>query len=207
MKNSTTTTSKLNNGLIQNLAKAKSNAEKGSILSRENTRLLSLEKRQFEAQTMFGGFWYSLGKLISDELNASGKLRLSTAQLKKLNITKIERQRRSDAKLFFENYDALQSLTKRFNNVSALLKEFNKQNSKSSETSTKVDEKSSSKEDVKSDVGQSDNNEVVKVGTFQVPNVKQMAEAIVMQAIENGLEVKELKALNAEIANQIKALA
>tara|TARA_R100001443_G_scaffold111211_1_gene123824 strand:+ start:4992 stop:5615 length:624 start_codon:yes stop_codon:yes gene_type:complete len=207
MKNSTTTTSKLNNGLIQNLAKAKSNAEKGSILSRENTRLLSLEKRQFEAQTMFGGFWFSLGKLISDELNASGKLRLSTAQLKKLNITKIERQRRSDAKLFFENYDALQSLTKRFNNVSALLKEFNKQNSKSSETSTKVDEKSSSKEDVKSDVGQSDNNEVVKVGTFQVPNVKQMAEAIVMQAIENGLEVKELKALNAEIANQIKALA
>ena len=61
----------------------------------------------------------------------------------------------------------------------------------------------------KSDVGlnDNDNNEVVKVGTFQVPNVKQMAEAIVLQAIENGLEVKELKALNAEIANQIKALA
>ena len=54
---------------------------------------------------------------------------------------------------------------------------------------------------------QNDNNEVVKVGTFQVPNIKQMAEAIVMQAIENGLEVKELKALNTEIANQIKALA
>ena len=33
-----------------------------------------------------------------------------------------------------------------------------------------------------------------------------MAEAIVMQAIENGLEVKELKALNTG-ANQIKALA
>ena len=205
MKNPTTKT--LNNSLIQNLAKAKSSAEKGAVLSRENTRLLSLEKRQFEAQTMFGGFWFSLGKLISDELNASGKLRLSKAQLKKLNITKIERQRRSDAKIFFENYDELQSLTKRFNNVSALLKAFNKKNSKSSETSTKVDEKSSSKEDVKSDVGQSDNNEVVKVGTFQVPNVKQMAEAIVMQAIENGLEVKELKALNTEIAKQIKALA
>ena len=205
MKNPTTKT--LNNSLIQSLAKAKTNAEKGSVLSRENTRLLSLEKRQFEAQTMFGGFWYSLGKLISDELNASGKLRLSKAQLKKLNISKIERQRRSDAKIFFENYDALESLTKRFTSVSALLKEFNKQNSKSSDTSTKVDEKSSSKEDVKSDVGLNDNNEVVKVGTFQVPNVKQMAEAIVMQAIENGLEVKELKALNAEIANQIKALA
>ena len=88
-----------------------------------------------------------------------------------------------------------------------MLKEFNKQNSKSSETSTKVDEKTDSKESVKSDVGQNDNNEVVKLGTFQVPNVKQMAEAIVLQAIENGLEVKELKALNAEIANQIKALA
>ena len=88
-----------------------------------------------------------------------------------------------------------------------MLKAFNKQNSKSSDTSTKVDEKSSSKEDVKSDVGLNDNNEVVKVGTFQVPNVKQMAEAIVMQAIENGLEVKELKALNNEIAKQIKALA
>tara|TARA_R100001460_G_scaffold25124_1_gene50474 strand:+ start:310 stop:927 length:618 start_codon:yes stop_codon:yes gene_type:complete len=205
MKNPTTKT--LNNSLIQNLAKAKTNAEKGLILSRENTRLLSLEKRQFEAQTMFGGFWYSLGKLISDELNASGKLRLSKPQLKKLNMTKIERQRRSDAKIFFENYDDLQSLTKRFNNISALLKAFNKQNSKSSDTSTKVDEKSSSKEDVKSDVGLNDNNEVVKVGTFQVPNVKQMAEAIVMQAIENGLEVKELKALNNEIAKQIKALA
>ena len=205
MKNPTTKT--LNNSLIQNLAKAKTNAEKGLILSRENTRLLSLEKRQFEAQTMFGGFWYSLGKLISDELNTSGKLRLSKPQLKKLNMTKIERQRRSDAKIFFENYDDLQSLTKRFNNISALLKAFNKQNSKSSDTSTKVDEKSSSKEDVKSDVGLNDNNEVVKVGTFQVPNVKQMAEAIVMQAIENGLEVKELKALNNEIAKQIKALA
>ena len=60
---------------------------------------------------------------------------------------------------------------------------------------------------IKSDVGLNDNNEVVKVGTFQVPNVKQMAEAIVLQAIENGMEVKELKALNTEIANQIKALA
>ena len=207
MKNSTTTTSKLNNSLIQNLAKAKSNAEKGSILCKENTRLLSLEKRQFQSQTMFGGFWFSLGKLIVDELQASGQQRLSKAQLKKLNISKIERQRRSDAKIFFENYDALESLTKRFTSVSALLKEFNKQNSKSSETSTKVDEKTDSLESVKSDVGQNDNNEVVKVGTFQVPNVKQMAEAIVLQAIENGLEVKELKALNAEIANQIKALA
>tara|TARA_R100000005_G_C4988427_1_gene196218 strand:- start:876 stop:1490 length:615 start_codon:yes stop_codon:yes gene_type:complete len=204
MKNSTNTTSKLNNSLIQNLAKAKSNAEKGSILCKENTRLLSLAKRQFEAQTMFGGFWYSLGKLISDELNASGKQRLSTAQLKKLNIAKIAKQRRSDAKIFFENYDVLESLTKRFDNISSLLRE-----AKLNKSSTKVDEKTDSKESVKSDVGlnDNDNNEVVKVGTFQVPNVKQMAEAIVLQAIENGLEVKELKALNAEIANQIKALA
>lgn len=200
MKNPTTKT--LNNSLIQNLAKAKTNAEKGLILSRENTRLLSLEKRQFEAQTMFGGFWYSLGKLISDELNASGKLRLSKPQLEKLNMKKICTKRRSDAKIFYENYDVLQSFTKRFNNISALLKKV-----KPNKTSTKVDEKASSKEDVKSDVGLNDNNEVVKVGTFQVPNVKQMAEAIVMQAIENGLEVKELKALNNEIANQIKALA
>ena len=204
MKNSTNTTSKLNNSLIQNLAKAKSNAEKGSILSRENTRLLSLAKRQFESQTMFGGFWYSLGKLISDELHASGKQRLSTPQLKKLNIAKIAKQRRSDAKIFFENYDVLESLTKRFDNISSLLRE-----AKLNKPSTKVDEKTDSKESVKSDVGlnDNDNNEVVKVGTFQVPNVKQMAEAIVLQAIENGLEVKELKALNAEIANQIKALA
>ena len=202
MKNSTTTTSKLNNSLIQNLAKAKSNAEKGSILSRENTRLLSLAKRQFESQTMFGGFWYSLGKLISDELHASGKQRLSTPQLKKLKIAKIAKQRRSDAKIFFENYDVLESLTKRFDNISSLLRE-----AKLNKPSTKVDEKTDSKESVKSDVGQNDNNEVVKLGTFQVPNVKQMAEAIVLQAIENGLEVKELKALNAEIANQIKALA
>ena len=200
MKNPTTKT--LNNSLIQNLAKAKTNAEKGLILSRENTRLLSLEKRQFEAQTMFGGFWYSLGKLISDELNASGRERLSQTQLEKLNMKKICTKRRSDAKIFYENYDVLQSFTKRFNNISALLKKV-----KPNKTSTKVDEKSSSKEDVKSDVGLNDNNEVVKVGTFQVPNVKQMAEAIVMQAIENGLEVKELKALNNEIANQIKALA
>ena len=202
MKNSTNTTSKLNNSLIQNLAKAKSNAEKGSILSRENTRLLSLAKRQFESQTMFGGFWYSLGKLISDELHASGKQRLSTPQLKKLNIAKIAKQRRSDAKIFFENYDVLESLTKRFDNISSLLRE-----AKLNKPSTKVDEKTDSKESVKSDVGQNDNNEVVEVGTFQVPNIKQMAEAIVLQAIENGLEVKELKALNAEIANQIKALA
>ena len=204
MKNSTNTTSKLNNSLIQNLAKAKSNAEKGSILSRENTRLLSLAKRQFESQTMFGGFWYSLGKLISDELHASGKQRLSTPQLKKLNIAKIAKQRRSDAKIFFENYDVLESLTKRFDNISSLLRE-----AKLNKPSTKVDEKTDSLESVKSDVGlnDNDNNEVVKVGTFQVPNVKQMAEAIVLQAIENGLEVKELKALNAEIANQIKALA
>jgi len=200
MKNPTTKT--LNNSLIQNLAKAKTNAEKGLILSRENTRLLSLEKRQFEAQTMFGGFWYSLGKLISDELNASGRERLSPTQLEKLNMKKICTKRRSDAKIFYENYDVLQSFTKRFNNISALLKKV-----KPNKTSTKVDEKASSKEDVKSDVGLNDNNEVVKVGTFQVPNVKQMAEAIVMQAIENGLEVKELKALNNEIANQIKALA
>ena len=205
MKNPTTKT--LNNSLIQTLAKAKTNAERGLILSKENTRLLSSERRQFESQTMFGGFWYSLGKLISDELNASGRERLSPTQLEKLNMKKICTKRRSDAKIFFENYDALQSLIKRFTNISALLKAFNKQNSKSSDTSTKVDEKASSKEDVKSDVGLNDNNEVVKVGTFQVPNVKQMSEAIVLQAIENGMEVKELKALNTEIANQIKALA
>ena len=64
-----------------------------------------------------------------------------------------------------------------------------------------------SKESETSDVG-STNNEVVNIGTFQVPSVKEMAEKILCDAIENGLETQEeLLALNAEIANQIKALA
>ncbi len=164
MKNPTTKT--LNNSLIQNLAKAKTNAEKGLILSRENTRLLSLEKRQFEAQTMFGGFWYSLGKLISDELNASGKLRLSKPQLEKLNMKKICTKRRSDAKIFYENYDVLQSFTKRFNNISALLKKV-----KPNKTSTKVDEKASSKEDVKSDVGLATSSDKISIiDRFSIKN-------------------------------------
>ena len=86
-----------------------------------------------------------------------------------------------------------------------MLKEFAK-TSKKSTSASKEAVKTDSKESEVSDDGNS-NNEVVNVGTFQVPNIKQMAEAIVLQAIENGLEGSDLNALSNEIAKQIKALA
>ena len=198
-------TNSKNSNLVQLLSEAKDSKAKGVILSKENKRLVSLEKRQFNAQTTKGGFWYSLGELISNELNARGAKLLSKQALKELSISTISPQRRSEAKIFFENYEQLQPLLKRFTSISALLKEFAK-TSKKSVSASKEAVKTDSKESEVSDDGDS-NNEVVNVGTFQVPNIKQMAEAIVLQAIENGLEGSDLNALSNEIAKQIKALA
>lgn len=198
-------TNSKNSNLVQLLSEAKDSKAKGVILSKENKRLVSLEKRQFNAQTTKGGFWYSLGELISNELNARGAKLLSNEVLKELSISTISPKRRSEAKIFFENYEKLQPLVKRFGNISALLKEFAK-TSKKSTSASKEAVKTDSKESEVSDDGNS-NNEVVNVGTFQVPNIKQMAEAIVLQAIENGLEGSDLNALSNEIAKQIKALA
>ena len=198
-------TNSKNSNLVQLLSEAKDSKAKGVILSKENKRLVSLEKRQFKAQTIKDGFWYSLGELISNELNARGAKLLSKEALKELSISTISPQRRSEAKIFFENYEQLQPLVKRFTSISALLKEFAK-TSKKSASASKEAVKTDSKESEVSDDGDS-NNEVVNVGTFQVPNIKQMAEAIVLQAIENGLEGSDLNALSNEIAKQIKALA
>jgi len=198
-------TNSKNTNLVQLLSEAKDGKAKGLILSKENKRLVSSEKKQLALQTTKGGFWYSLGELISNELNARGAKLLGKQVLKELSISTISPQRRSEAKIFFENYEQLQPLVKRFGNISALLKEFNKKNSKSS-PSVSEETVTDSKESEVSDNGDS-NNEVVNVGTFQVPNVKQMAEAIILQAIENGLEGSDLNALSNEIAKQIKALA
>lgn len=199
-------TNSKNSNLVQLLSEAKDGKAKGVILSKENKRLVSSEKKQLALQTTKGGFWYSLGELISNELNARGAKLLGKQVLKELSISTISPQRRSEAKIFFENYEQLQPLVKRFGNISALLKEFNKKNSKSSPSVSKETVETDSKESEVSDDGDS-NNEVVNVGTFQVPNVKQMAEAIILQAIENGLEGSDLNALSNEIAKQIKALA
>ena len=192
--------------LIQQLSEAKTNAERGAILSKENSRIVSSEKRQLESQTTYGGFWWSLGKIISEEMIARELKKLPKPILTELKIQGISPQRRSDAKIFFENYETLKPLVKRFTSISALLKMVKKQ-SKIAETVSKETAKTDSKESAKSDVGSS-NNEVVNVGTFQVPSVKEMAEKMLLEAIENGLESQDdLLALNEEFAKQIKALA
>jgi len=117
------TTSKFKNFATQ-LAEAPNTLEaKGLVLSRWDKSIVSSEKKVWKSLTSRGGFWFSLGEVLSKILEESGGKRMDSARLKDANLHTVAKQRRNEAVQFFQNFDLIenQKLTTKFQSMTRLI--------------------------------------------------------------------------------------
>ena len=90
------------------LAEANNTVEaKGLVLSRWDKSITKGDVNRFKKLCEFGGFWYSLGQILVQLRTESGGSRTDSALLKNANLHTVEKQRRSEAMKFFENFHVI----------------------------------------------------------------------------------------------------
>jgi len=106
---------------------------------------------------------YQIGELIVNILKLENVKLISKELAKKYGINTITKQRRSDAKILFENHEKivtwLQSTKQRYTSLSALLKAFYKATKPKDETKSQDEPKAQENETESQDSPKSDTNE------------------------------------------------
>jgi hypothetical protein len=192
--------------------------ERGHTLAKlEKDRITSLEKANTK-DVVFNGLAYQLGKLIHELTLESENGRISSERLQATSMNKVASQRRTEAKQFFLNFDAIQEWLKgrvvkkrkqqiAFTSLTAMLKAFKfetqpkveKTDDKSSDTpSTKVDEKpnvgTTQPKAEPTDTKVSDTKPTeLKVQKVKVPqNSKEFAKYVFETTIKLGFDTDEV---------------
>ena len=182
------TTSKFKNFATQ-LAEAPNTLEaKGLVLSRWDKSIVSSEKKTWKSLTSRGGFWFSLGEVLSKILEESGGSRMDSAKLKDANLHSVAKQRRNEAIKFFQNFDLIenQKLTTKFQSMTRLISGVN------AIVNPKVDKPTEPQvqNDGKSADGL-DEPQVQEVKAFTQLNAEEIAFEALLQCEVNNIPVKE----------------
>ena len=143
---------------------------------------------------------YQIGQLIVNILKLENVKVISKELAKKYGINTISKQRRSDAKILFENHEKivtwLQSTKQRYTSLSALLKAFYKA------TKPKSDETKSQKETKVQDSPKSDTNEP-KAQEKKQMTASDLALEVLVQLEMHNISIKDFAR---EINSQYKEL-
>tara|TARA_X000001316_G_scaffold11217_1_gene3965 strand:+ start:196 stop:849 length:654 start_codon:yes stop_codon:yes gene_type:complete len=182
------TTSNFKNFATQ-LAEAPNTLEaKGLVLSRWDKSIVSSEKKVWKSLTSRGGFWFSLGEVLSKILEESGGKRMDSAKLKDVNLHSVAKQRRNEAVQFFQNFDLIenQKLTTKFQSMTRLI------NGVNAIVKPKVDKPTEPQvqNDGKSADGL-DEPQVQEVKAFTQMNAEEIAFEALLQCEVNNIPVKE----------------
>ena len=182
------TTSKFKNFATQ-LAEAPNTLEaKGLVLSRWDKSIVSSEKKTWKSLTSRGGFWFSLGEVLSKILEESGGSRMDSAKLKDANLHSVAKQRRNEAIKFFQNFDLIenQKLTTKFQSMTRLISGVNAivnpKDDKPTEPQVQNDGKSADG---------LDEPQVQEVKAFTQLNAEEIAFEALLQCEVNNIPVKE----------------
>jgi hypothetical protein len=182
------TTSNFKNFATQ-LAEAPNTLEaKGLVLSRWDKSIVSSEKKVWKSLTSRGGFWFSLGEVLSKILEESGGKRMDSAKLKDANLHSVAKQRRNEAVQFFQNFDLIenQKLTTKFQSMTRLI------NGVNAIVKPKVDKPTEPQvqNDGKSADGLNE-PQVQEVKAFTQMNAEEIAFEALLQCEVNNIPVKE----------------
>jgi hypothetical protein len=182
------TTSNFKNFATQ-LAEAPNTLEaKGLVLSRWDKSIVSSEKKVWKSLTSRGGFWFSLGEVLSKILEESGGKRMDSAKLKDANLHSVAKQRRNEAVQFFQNFDLIenQKLTTKFQSMTRLI------NGVNAIVKPKVDKPTEPQvqNDGKSADGLNE-PQVQEVKDFTQMNAEEIAFEALLQCEVNNIPVKE----------------
>tara|TARA_R100001460_G_scaffold29909_1_gene59198 strand:+ start:2366 stop:2971 length:606 start_codon:yes stop_codon:yes gene_type:complete len=182
------TTSNFKNFATQ-LAEAPNTLEaKGLVLSRWDKSIVSSEKKTWKSLTSRGGFWFSLGEVLSEILKESGGSRMDSAKLKDANLHTVAKQRRNEAIKFFQNFDLIenQKLTTKFQSMTRLISGVNAivnpKDDKPTEPEVQNDGKSADG---------LDEPKVQEVKAFTQLNAEEIAFEALLQCEVNNIPVKE----------------
>ena len=153
------------------MAKSKSNLPSQNELKVQGSNLAKLDAKEMKSlkakttKVVFNtdSLDYQIGQLIVNILKLENVKVISKELAKKYGINTITKQRRSDAKILFENHEKivtwLQSTKQRYTSLSALLKAFYKATKPKSDKPKASDETKSQDEPKVQDSPKSDTNE------------------------------------------------
>ena len=185
------TTSKFKNFATQ-LAEAPNTLEaKGLVLSRWDKSIVSSEKKTWKSLTSRGGFWFSLGEVLSKILEESGGSRMDSARLKDANLHTVAKQRRNEAIKFFQKFDLIenQKLTTKFQSMIRLISGVNAivnpKDDKPTEPQVQNDGKSADGLD------EPKVQEIVELVAVTQLNAEEIAFEALLQCEVNNIPVKE----------------
>ena len=197
------------------MAKSKSNLPSQNELKVQGSNLAKLDAKEMKSlkakttKVVFNpdSLDYQIGQLIVNILKLENVKVISKELAKKYGINTITKQRRSDAKILFENHEKivtwLQSTKQRYTSLSALLKAFYKANKPKSDKPKASDEtKSQETESETQKSPKSDTNEP-KAQEKKQMTASDLALEVLVQLEMHNISIKDFAR---EINSQYKEL-